>query len=232
MFMLKIKKLILFFIIFICIFMPVYFVLAHQPKIVKDKLTEVKNPEVSQAFYGELNGTSDFFRIKSDKPFKFYAGVLVPDIKDVGKDVSVEVMKIIDEKENRIFTYLLDGQNFAWTKYYEEFGGDNYFKGPDVKKDLEAGTYDLQVFSPDNQGRYALVIGEKEEFPVKEIINTIFTLPLLKKNFFDRSPLTAFFNYSGLFLVVVVLTIVIVIYFFYRIIKLLYRRHNNKVDKV
>jgi hypothetical protein len=220
--MFKTKKVILIGIIFVSIFMPVYFVLAHQPRIVKNKLTEVQNAEVSQAFYGELNGTPDFFRIKSDKPFKFYAGVLVPDIKDVGKDVSVEVMKIIDENENKVAVCLLDGKSFEWVKYYEEFGGDNYFKGPEVRKDLEVGIYDLKVFSPDNKGRYTLAIGEKEEFPVKEIINTIFTLPILKKNFFDRSPFTAFFNYTGLFLAGFILIIIIIIYVFYRIIKRVY----------
>lgn len=228
----KIRKIIQGSLIFICIFLPVYFVLAHQPRIVKDKLTIVQDPEISKAYYGELNGTSDFFRIESDKPFKLYANILVPDVENVKKDISVQIMKMIDEKENKIFVYLLDGKSFAWTSYYEKFGGDNYFMGPEVKKDLEAGIYDLQVFSPDNKGGYALAIGEKEEFPVKEIINTIFTLPELKKNFFSRSPLTAFFNYTGLFLGGFIIIIVIALYILYRIIRMIYRRYNKKDKEV
>lgn len=165
--------------------------LAHQPRLVEKDFTLVENPEVSQAFYGELKGQSDYYQIQVDQPIKLYVGILVPDVENIGKDVSVEISK--DDE----FYYLLDGANFEWQAYYEEFAGDDYFEGPELSAgeedglpqgvEAEAGTYVLKVFSPDNQGKYVLVVGEKEEFPLNEMINTLVSLLRLKK-FFDKSP--------------------------------------------
>lgn len=167
---------------------------AHQPRIVTSDFTLIENPEVSQAFYGKLRGKPDYYQIQTGQAIKLYVGILVPDIEDIGKDVSVEISK---EKE---FYYLLDGLNFEWQAYYEEFAGDDYFKGPELSSEeesglpkgieVEAGNYTLKVFSSDNQGSYVLVVGEREEFPPKEIINTLVSLPRLKK-FFNKSPLQA-----------------------------------------
>jgi hypothetical protein len=68
---------------------------------------------------------------------------------------------------------------------------------------MPAGTYVVVVTSSDNAGKYALAVGKKESFPIGEIIRTIGVLPRLKKEFFGKSPLTAFFNLSGAFLVLV-----------------------------
>jgi len=38
-------------------------------------MVEVKNPEISQAFYGELKGRSAEFRIQSGTDFRLYVGV-------------------------------------------------------------------------------------------------------------------------------------------------------------
>ena len=194
-------------------------VLAHQPRLVESDFALIKNPEVSQAFYGELKGEPNFFQIQADTPIKLYIGILVPDVKNIGKDISVEVSK--DDE----FYYLLDGENFEWQPYYEEFAGDDYFKGPELLAEerdglpqgveAESGIYNLKVYSPDDQGKYILVIGEKEEFPFNEIIKTIVVLPQLRL-FFSKSPLTAYFNLIGLFMITFlffILSISILIFF-------------------
>lgn len=193
---------------------------AHQPRLVEKDFTLIENPETSQAFYGELKGQPDFYQIQAEAPIKLYVGILVPDVKNIGKDVSVEVNK--DDE----FYYLLDGVNFEWQAYYEEFAGDDYFKGPELSVgeqgglpqgvQVEAGTYTLKVFSPDNQGKYVLVVGEKEEFPFNEMLNTLVSLPGLKK-FFDKSPwqaLTAPIVFRFLVLPFISLIALILIIFF------------------
>jgi len=202
---------------------------AHQPRLVEGDLTLIENPEVSQAFYGELKGKPDFYQIQTDQSIKLYVGILVPDVENISKDVSIEVSK--DDE----FYHLLDGVNFEWQAYYEEFAGDDYFNGPELSAgeesglpqgvEAEAGTYTLKVFSPDNQGKYVLVVGEKEEFPPKEIINTLVSLPRLKK-FFEKSPwqaLTAPIVLRFLVLpVVLLITLILVIFFLVR-----RKRKNN-----
>jgi hypothetical protein len=167
-------------------------VFAHQPRFVDEDFTEIKNPEVSQAFYGELDGYPEKFQIKSDKPFTLYVGMLVPYLEGIDKDVSVEI-----NSANEKFS--LNGLEHKWTVFYEEYAGDAYYEGPDMKQQVNEGIYDILVFSPDNKGKYVLVVGEKEEFPFNEMIKTIGALPRLKM-YFEKSPLTAFVNMVGFFL--------------------------------
>jgi len=71
--------------------------------------------------------------------------------------------------------------------------------------------YTLRVFSQDNQGKYVLVVGEGEEFPVGEIVNTVFVLPRLKAEFFERSAWSAYYNRAGLFLLIGVAVLVSIV---------------------
>lgn len=184
--------------------------LAHQPRIVSsEEITEIKKPDVSQAFYGNLTGKPHFFKINSGKYQEIYFGILVPDLINIDKDVSLKIYF------NDEIVGSLNGQNYEWKSFYEEFGGDYYYQGPEKKFSLNEGLYTIKVFSPDNQGKYVLVVGQEEKFPVTEIINTIMVLPKIKKDFFEKPIYTAFFNRIGLFtfgpLIILVLIIVLVL---------------------
>jgi len=203
------------FFIFICC-IPLVFVnlsSAHQPRVVGggEEVLEIKNPDISQAFYGELKGVPAHYKITSNEPFSLYLSVLVPDIEGIDKNISVELYKMVAEREIPDKT-LLDGESFEWTSFYEPFAGDDYFQGPDWgPEEVEVGEYHINVFNPDNNGRYSLVVGQKEEFPLAEIWNTVLALPSLKKNFFNKSPFSAFFNLTGVFLLIALVLIIIVI---------------------
>jgi len=186
-------------------------VLAHQPRLVSgEEITKIERPDVSQAFYGNLTGQPHFFEIKSTKEQQVYFGLLVPDLPGIDKDVSLEIY-LEDELVGSLY-----GRNFKWQSYYEEFTDDYYFQGPETKVSLkDDALYTLKVFSPDNQGKYVLVVGQKEEFPITEVFNTILILPKIKKDFFNKPIYTAFFNKIGLFtlgpLVILILIIVLVL---------------------
>ena len=177
------------------IFLP-GIVFAHQPRIVSNDFTVISNPEISQAFYGELKGVPAEFQIKSDSEFSLYVGILVPDIPNIKKDISVEIYKIDGEKKEMLA--MLDGTKFDWFAFYEEFGGDNYFWGPEYKaeesltaiglmgKIVPAGDYRIKVYSPSNLGKYSLVTGYLESFPFTEILNALILVPKLKLNFFNK----------------------------------------------
>ena len=174
-------------------------VFAHQPIIVSSEPDiKVLNPEISKAYYGELVGEPVRYIINSDKPFNLYVGVLVPDISGVKKDVSAAVIK--DGQMDVPFA-VLEGVNFDWKPFYEEFGGDDYFQGPEFKKQVESGSYEIRVWSSNNFGKYVLAIGETESFSLRETINTLATLPKLKTDFFGKPAWTAYFNSIGLYVV-------------------------------
>lgn len=204
-----------------CLLVLVGTALAHQPRIVSDELAQVQNPEVSQAFYGQLKGKPDYYKINSEQPFRLYVGILVPDLEAIGKDVSVEITKEHEHRaeeaehkhEEEEIRILLNGLDHEWTRWYEPFGGDWYYEGPELRSnppeeelpqgvEVGEGTYTIKVFSPHNEGKYVLAVGEREEFPLNEIVSTLFVLPRLKAEFFERSPLTAYFNLIGLFMAV------------------------------
>ncbi len=181
-------------------FVPAF---AHQPRLVgHQKLIEVKNPDISQAFYANLNGSPQVYKIVTDKPLRLYVNLLVPALPNIDKDVSAQVFRDSEAPENSMKR--LDGPSYEWTRFYEPFGGDTYLKGPEYEEQVPAGTYLIKVSSPDNQGKYAVAIGKKEKFPPGEILRTIVVLPKLKKTFFEKSPLTAYFNLSGVFMLVVI----------------------------
>lgn len=162
-------------------------VLAHQPRITEGRLTQVPDPEISKAYYGELTGEPDVYVIKTSEPFDLYVNVLVPDIAGQKKDVSAVVIK--DGNVEKPLT-VLDGIPFEWKKFYEPFGADSYWMGPEYKTRAEAGTYEIRVWSSNNDSKYSLAIGEIEAFDGKEGLNALTVIPELKKNFFEVSPIS------------------------------------------
>lgn len=183
-------------------------ILAHQPRIVyKQDLSEnpklIFNPEVSQAFYGELKGKPEKYFINSTN--LLYVQVLAPAIDNAKKDFNLFINDII-----------IPFNSSNWSKFYEEFAGDNYFQGPEYNDG--SGQYLIIINNSDNYGKYVLVVGKKESFPLNEAINSIISLPFLKI-YFNKSPLTAFFNMIGLFMLILLLVIIFLIvsiYFIWR----------------
>jgi hypothetical protein len=198
----KMKKIL----ILVILLLSISFVFAHQPRIVyKDDLSvplEIQKPEVSQAFYGELKGSTEYYSISSDKEFNFYLGLLSPSIEEARTDFKAEISfgeeSIILEK------------NEEWEEFYEEFAGDSYLNGPEIEFNASAGEYLIKVYNSDNQGKYVLVVGRIESFPLDETIKTYLALPSLKI-YFEKSPLTAYFNLISIPLWIILFIVIIII---------------------
>ncbi len=206
------------------IFTSIY---AHQPRLVENKITTVnnpiiiQNPEISQAFYGELKSEPDYYKIDSDKEFNLYVSLVVPDIKGARKDFSLE----IKTKDTLI---ILDAKSAKWNVFFEKFAGDNYFNGPEFDRKVNAGSYLIKVYNPDNQGKYSLATGKIEAFPPKEAIHAIISLPKLK-SFFQKSPLTAYFNFIGIFALITIIFFAIVVILILVIVNSIKKRNKNKI---
>ena len=179
---------------------------AYQPRLVESgELVLIKNPEVSQAFYGELKGREAYYLIELKQAGDLYLQLLVPDLPWISKDKTAGVEYLPELGERAVNFAQLDLPPEQWKKYFEEYAGDNYWQGPELKKPAEAGYYVVKISSPDNQGKYVLAAGQIEEFPAGEAVKALVTIPLLKKDFFQE-PLTQWFNgkigrYAGLGLI-------------------------------
>jgi len=195
-------------------------IFAHQPRIVQENPTIVTSPEISKAYYGTLSGKPAVYTISADKPFTLYVGVLVPDIADQKKDVSVVILK--DGKQ----IVLLDGPSFKWTTFFEEFGHDTYWQGPEYKAQSEAGNYEIRVSSIDNDTKYSLAIGETEAFDFKESINALTLIPELKKDFFNKSPIDFVLSPLGWGFILTMFVLAFIFGFLYRMA--LKKFANNK----
>lgn len=207
----KVLKVVLFLLIVAVVF-PAALASAHQPRVTESRQTEVLNPEVSKAYYGKLSGEADVYTINAAAPFDLYVGVLVPDIDGQKKDVSATIWKDGVQIAN------LDAATFTWKKFFEPFGHDSYFEGPEYKARAEAGAYEIRVSSPGNDSKYSLAVGEIEKFDFKETLNAITLIPQLKKNFFDKSPIDFILSPFGWGLIVIMYILAIVAGWLYRFI--------------
>lgn len=160
--------------------------MAYQPRFVLSNITYVPEPEISKAYYGELNGTPAFFFINSSQPFRLHAEVLAPDTPEAGRDISLWISSPGRDA-------VVPGSNSSWDQFYEGSSGDYYLAGPEFAMNASAGNYTLIVYGPANQGKYVLVVGEDQSMPPAEIANAIALAPALK-TFCGKSPLEAVRN--------------------------------------
>ncbi|MBU0613770.1 hypothetical protein KJ766_00590 [Patescibacteria group bacterium] len=173
--------------------------LAHQPRLVETNYIEIQNPEVSQAFYAELTGTSDIYRIENDIDFRLYAGLTVPATASARTDFTLGIYQIIDSSVIEIGFF--NGSDYEWELFHEKFGNDDYLKGPEFFDNewvgsglrglsVQSGEYLIKIDNSDHAGQYVLAIGDIESFPAEEALNAMFTIPKLKVQFFEKSKLS------------------------------------------
>jgi peptidase E len=173
---------------------------AHQVRVVylQQGNVQISNPEVSQAFYDELKGKPRDYFITSPQGFDLNINLLVPEIANRDGRYSAT---IFSENGGEQQIAELDGGSADWNEYYEPMGRDYYLQGPSLEKQLAAGKYKIEVFSKDNQGKYVLVVGQKEVYDVPSILNAYWQLPFLKVTFFKTSVLQFFLTPFGIGLV-------------------------------
>ena len=214
------SRLFLFFLIFL--FLGIAgFCQAYLPKIIYNQNGDIKitNPEVSQAFFDELKDKPRSFLISSKTDFNFYINILIPEFANPRGRYSANVYLLKNNKKENIAK--IDGSNdSSWQEFYDNFSRDYYLKGPELEKKLPAGDYSVEIFSFDNKGKYILMFGKTETFPlaqnIKSYLNLSFDkaqiaewtgifyiLPMLKINFFKTSPFELIFSPFGIIAVII-----------------------------
>ena len=188
-------------------------VLAHQPRMPESFPVSVPDPEISKAYYSQLAGKPQVYTIVSDKPFALYVNVLVPDIAGQKKDVGAAVVKDGDAANPLV---VLNGQDFQWKKFFEPFGHDTYWMGPEFRTKAGSGRYDIMVYSGSNDSKYSLAIGETEAFDFQETINAVDLIPRLKRDFFNESPANFIFSPFGIGYIIIMFALAFVAALFWR----------------
>jgi len=200
------------------LFVWIWFTFAHQPRLIFEQpagqVVNIQNPEVSQAFYGNLVGQEDTYQIISETGFLLYVNIVIPAISGSRTDFTVDII----EWNIAVYTRL-DGKWFTWTDFFEPFGWDMYLRWPSLEKQVGPGTYTIKVSNTDNQGKYSLAIGKLETFSAKEIFNTFKVMPGLKMVFFEKPWYMIFWNYVWLFLLVMIIVVVVVVWWGVKLIK-------------
>ncbi|VVC01700.1 Uncharacterised protein [uncultured archaeon] len=174
---------------------------AHQPHVILDQKSSlqspilIEQPEISQAYYAELGGYPAYYQITSERPFTLYADLLTP-------SDSSDVFSVLVTGENNSTVLYLDGAKSNWSYYYESFGGDAYRQGPDGRVILQPGTYHIQVSNQNENGKYALVVGEQESFSPLEAVSAIWLVLVLKGSFFGKPIMLNFLQLLGIALAI------------------------------
>ncbi|MEN9561411.1 MAG: hypothetical protein RIQ56_684 [Candidatus Parcubacteria bacterium] len=182
-----------FYALVCALFIP-YTSSAHQPVVVNEASIEVRDPEVSKAYYGKLSGEPHTYSISSTVPFVLYLNVLAPDIVGAKDDISAA---IIANGDTSVPLAVLDATQARWSAWYEPFAGDLYRKGPEFKAGVGPGEYEIRVWSSNNDSPYILAVGEKEVFGLAGLPGTIGTILTLKKDFFGVAPATLALSIFG-----------------------------------
>jgi hypothetical protein len=164
--------------------------LAHKPVIVGtassfDRPVLVKEPEISYAYYGRLAGQAHFYRIDAKEPFLLFLNILVPDFEPEGQAVPRHDMNVEVWLSN-VCVYRATGLDSDWTRFYEKYGRDHYYMGPEFERPAEPGTYLIKVDNAAHAGKYALAIGKKEKFTIFSIIPALFKAWSLDRWFFRK----------------------------------------------
>lgn len=161
---------------------------AHRPVIVKNKSSkenpvEVNEPEISWAFFGELQGAPHYYKIISQEPFNLYVNILVPDLSPDGAAVTKHDMSFHVFHDN-VLIFTAQGLNEEWRRYYEEYGRDHYYWGPELDRNVDTGTYYVEIFNSNNNGKYSLAIGKVEKFNFFSLMGAIIKAKSLDRWFF------------------------------------------------
>lgn len=160
----------------------------HNPVIVKTRNSEeqpvvVARPEVSYAYYGLMTGEPHFYLIKADRPFRLYVNILLPDPRPkeeavLRHDLSFEI------RHDGSVLHAASGRDADWRRFYEPFGRDHYYLGPEFETSAPSGAYVIKIFNSTNRGRYALAVGKKERFTLWSLIGAFFKARALDRWFF------------------------------------------------
>ncbi len=120
----------------------------------------IQNPETEQLILGELQDAPEMFEIVSENPFTLSMEIRA--VPDDSPDTPPQLNGIIiRQKEVRGVEEVarLNASDSNWTLVTDKVTGLRYHAGTYFNEEVEAGTYRIEISSPNNQGKYMLLVG-------------------------------------------------------------------------
>lgn len=169
--------------------------LGHSPVLdlgpkTRDAPLVLDEPEHSKAIFSELTGAPQYYQITSDAAFDFYVGITAPKLESCGLKQTFS-FRVLDASFKELDAR--DGASMTWTPWYEEYGKQWYWVGPEIGKafahdrQYPAGTYYVEVFNTGNTGEYVLAVGDQERFGLGTMLTIGKTMREVKAKFWDEA---------------------------------------------
>jgi hypothetical protein len=128
------------------------------------EVVTIQNPETEQLILGELTDAPEMYEIVSETPFTLTAEIrAIPDsVNGLAPQLSGIVIR---QKEIRGVEEIarLNAADVPWTVVSDKSTGLKYQAGPYFSTPVDAGTYRIEVSSPNNQGKYMLLVGSQPD---------------------------------------------------------------------
>ncbi|XWV25876.1 hypothetical protein QJ857_gp1205 [Tupanvirus soda lake] len=173
----------------------------------------ITTPEVSQAFYAILNNNKAYYTINSENPFRMYIDISIIEKLSVQqeKNFTINVYQLI----NKICQLVKSTDINEFKPFYEEYGGDFYYRSIVIDEMFPMGTYLIEILNPYFNQKYVFAVGNLEEFTFGDSINAIKSIIQIKTNFFNKNILSVFegkIMKRLLFFVILIILILLILY--------------------
>jgi hypothetical protein len=120
----------------------------------------IQNPETEQLILGELEDAPEMFEVVSENPFTLTFEIRA--VPDRTAAITPQLSGIIiKQKEIRGVEEIarLNAGDSEWAVVTDKATGLKYQAGGYYSEQVEAGTYRIEISSPNNQGKYMLLVG-------------------------------------------------------------------------
>lgn len=128
------------------------------------EVVSIQNPETEQLILGELEGDPEMFEVFSETPFILTAEIRA--IPESGVIIKPELSGIvIKQKEIRGVEEVarMNAEDVSWDLMTDSESGLKYQAGPYFSEQMASGTYRIEISSPENKGKYMLLIGNQSD---------------------------------------------------------------------
>ena len=127
-----------------------------------DVVTITGEPEQQQILLGELDNAPEMYEIKSDTDF-----TLTAEIRAVPGDGEKPEFAGIIVRQKEVLgveeVARMKASDATWAPVRDSTTGLVYLSGPFFSEKVKAGTYHIEVSTPNNTGKYILVVGNHDE---------------------------------------------------------------------
>lgn len=135
-----------------------YEVTVHDVKIPYDVVSVPGTVDEQQFIVGALTGYPQMVEIKSDEEFTLRVELRALPDATTTPDFAGIVVQVL-ERRGVAEVARLKPTDAPWTKVREHVSGLSYLAGPLYEGRVPAGTYHIEVSTPENIGKYILVLG-------------------------------------------------------------------------